>query len=135
MIFVRATLQHLAVILLSMNGRVWLRIVAVGCVLVVLAMLAAALVVFDKKHFGWMAGSTFLGVLSSGVLVGGLAMLVGAAMLPERKNWRGLTLMLWGLIALTSPLFGYLFMLPWAALVLLLPLVIVALRGLSRAYA
>lgn len=133
--FVRATVTHLAVILSSMNGRVWLRIAVVGCVVVVLGMLAAALVILDKQRFGWMVGSTFLGVLSSGVIVGGLAVLVGAAMLPERKSWRGLTLIVWGLIALTSPLFGFMFLLPWGLLALSLPVVIAALRGLSRAYA
>ncbi len=118
-----------------MNGRVWLRIAVVGCVLVVLAMLAAALVLVDKERFGWLVGSTFVQVLASGVTVGGLAVLAGAAMLPERKSWRGLTLMAWGAIALTSPFFGFLFLLPWGVLALSLPVVVAALRGLLRVYA
>jgi hypothetical protein len=40
--------------------------------------------------------------------------------------------MVWALIALTSPAFGFLFLLPWGFLAVTLPLVIVALVGAFR---
>lgn len=106
------------------SRRRWLMLGAIGCGFVVLAMLVSALVLVDKKHFGWMVGAPFLMIMSSGCLLGGLMLLVGTLKLPERWTWRGLVLLAWALIALTSPAFGFLFLLPWAVLVLLLPLVI-----------
>jgi hypothetical protein len=104
----------------------------VGVSLVVLAMIVAALVIWDKQHFGWLVGSAFLPVLTSGVLVGSILVLAGALLLPRRKSWQAILLIVWALIALTSPLFGFLFLLPWAVLAVLLPVVIVALVGLRR---
>ena len=40
--------------------------------------------------------------------------------------------MLWGLIAVTSPWFGLLFLVPWAVVAIGLPLVIAILRRQSR---
>lgn len=112
--------------------RNWLMVTTIGCVLVVLAMIVVALVILDKEDFGWLVGSAFLPVITSGVIVGGLVVAIGAWNLPQRKSWRGITLIVWGLIALTSPAFGIMFLLPWGVLVLLLPLVIVALSTLFK---
>ena len=98
-----------------------------GVVLVVVAMIVVALVLVDKEHFGWMVGSTFLMVISSGVIAGGIVLLVAALKLPQRWRWQGITLIVWALIALTSPVFGFMFLLPWSVLVLTLPAVVAAL--------
>lgn len=88
----------------------------------------------DKEHFGWMVGGMFLPTIVSGCFVGALLMLVGTLMLPERWTWRGIVLLVWALIALTSPGFGYLFLLPWGVLALLLPVVIPVFVQLYRAH-
>jgi hypothetical protein len=113
-------------------GRRWLILAAIGCVLVLLAMTVSALVMVDKETFGSLVGSMFLPVITSGVLVGSILLLVAAWKLPERKSWRGLTLIIWGLIALTSPAFGIMFLLPWSLLLLMLPFVIAAFVSLFR---
>ena len=105
---------------------------AVGCGLVVLAMLVSALVILDKKHFGWMVGTWLLPVIGSGCIVGAVMMLIGALKLPERWTWRGIVLLVWAAIALTSPGFGLMFLLPWSVLVLMLPVVITVLVRLFR---
>lgn len=112
--------------------RASLLITTIGCALVVFAMIVVALVILDKEHFGWLVGSMFLAVITSGVIVGGLVVLVGAWNLPQRKSWRGITLILWGIIALSSPAFGLMFLLPWGVLVALLPVVIAALSTLFK---
>jgi hypothetical protein len=104
----------------------------VGCGLVVFAMAITALVVVDKPRFGWLVGTMFLPWITSGVMVGAVLLLVGAWNLPERKRWQGVTLLIWGLIALTSPAFGIMFLLPWGFLVLMLPFVIAAFVSLVR---
>jgi MFS family permease len=113
-------------------GRRWLILAMAGCGLVVLAMAISALVVIDKPRFGWLVGTMFLPAITSGVMVGSILLLIGAWNLPERKRWRGVTLLMWGLIALTSPAFGIMFLLPWGFLVLMLPFVIAAFVGLVR---
>src|SRR5688572_1064947 len=100
------------------KARRWLMIAAIGAALVVIAMVVVALVIADKEHFGWLVGSAFLPIITSGVLVGAAVLLIGAWNLPQRKTWRGYTLLAWGLIALTSPVFGIMFLLPWGLLVL-----------------
>jgi hypothetical protein len=115
-----------------MSDKTWLRVATAGVVLVVIPMILSVLVIADKKHFGWMVGSAFLAVTGGGVILGGLLLLVAAIRLPQRKTWRGITLIVWALIAITSPLFGWLFLLPWGVLALLLPVVIVALVGMYR---
>ena len=114
------------------RSRKWLLGAVVGCAMVSLAMATATLVVADKKHFGWLVGSMFLPVITSGVVVGAVVLLISAWKLPERKRWQGLTLIAWGVIALTSPVFGILFLLPWCVLALSLPIVIAALVTLMR---
>ena len=113
--------------------RVWLNLATTGVVLVVIAMAVSALVIVDKPRFGWLVGSAFLPVITSGVIIGGLTVFVSAWMLTQRKTWLGIALILWGLIALTSPAFGFLFLLPWGVLALTLPVIIVALAGLRTA--
>ena len=112
--------------------RVWLKVTTIGCAMVVIAMIVVALVILDKEDFGWLVGSMFLPVIGSGVIIGGLVVIVGAWNLPQRKSWPGITLIVWGLIAVTSPAFGIMFLLPWGALVVLLPVVIVALTLLFK---
>lgn len=112
------------------NG--WLIAATIGVALCVLAMLTVALVTLDKPHFGWMVGTWFLPIITGGMLVGGFVLFISAWFLPERKSWRGITLILWGLVALTSPAFGILFLGPWCLLALTLPLVVVILRRLFR---
>ncbi|HYK03798.1 MAG TPA: hypothetical protein VE974_18720 [Thermoanaerobaculia bacterium] len=105
-------------------SRLWLILAMTGCGLVVLAMIVTALVIADKPTFGSLVGPWFLPAITSGVLVGSILLLVAAWNLPERKSWRGMTLLIWGLIALTSPAFGIMFLLPWGFLALTLPFVI-----------
>ena len=113
-------------------GSRWLILAAIGCGLVILAMAVSALVIVDKETFGSLVVPIFVPVITSGVLIGSILLLVAAWKLPERKSWRGLTLIVWGLIALTSPAFGIMFLLPWSLLVLMLPFVIAAFVSLLR---
>ena len=104
----------------------------IGVALMLLAMVVVALVLIDKEHFKGLVGSAFLPVITSGVLLGSILVIVGALMLPERNTWRGIFLVVWGLIAITSPLFGFLFLFPWGVLLVLLPIVISILITFSR---
>ena len=108
--------------------RGWLIAAWIGVIMVLIALLAVAALVFDKAQFGWLEKSLFLEVVSGGVMAGGLIVFIAAWFLPERKTWRGITLMLWGLLAVTSPWFGLLFLFPWAVVAVALPLVIAILR-------
>lgn len=103
-----------------------------GVALVVLAMIVVALVIFAKPQFGWLVGTWFLPIITSGVLVGSAVLLIAAWKLAEWKSWRGKFLVLWALIALTSPLFGIMFLGPWTLLVVTLPVVISILITFSR---
>lgn len=100
--------------------------------MVAIVLLLAFVVVADKKHFGGMVGSYFLQTMFGGLFLGALILLVASWRLHERRNWRGRTLIAWALIALTSPLFGWMFIMPWMVLALTLPLVIAALVSLWR---
>jgi len=113
--------------------RGWLIAATIGVAMAVLTLLVLALVMVDKSHFGFLVGTWFLEAISAGMMVGGLILLISACLLPERKTWRGITLILWGLVAFTSPAFGIMFLFPWAVLALTLPLVVVILRGFFRA--
>lgn len=103
-----------------------------GVALATLALVVTGLVLFDKPHFGWLVGSWFLQAITSGVMVGAVLLFIGAFQLPNRTSWRVLTLFAWAAVALLSPLFGLLFLLPWGLLLLSLPLVIAILRTLAR---
>lgn len=113
--------------------RGWLIAATIGVAMAVLTLVVLALTMLDKSHFGFLVGTWFLEIISAGMMVGGLILLISACLLPERKTWRGITLILWGLVAFTSPAFGIMFLFPWAVLVLTLPLVVVILRGFFRA--
>jgi hypothetical protein len=115
-------LEHSSVA--TLPRRRWLMLAVIGVALVALAMIVVALVIFAKEQFQWLVGSTFLPIIGSGVLVGAALLLVAAWKLPERGNWRRIFLLVWGLVALTSPAFGLMFLLPWTLLVLTLPVVI-----------
>ena len=125
-----STTNHLSITPRPRTGS--LIVATAGVSLAVLAMLAIALVMFDKTHFGWMVGTWFLEIISAGMIVGGLVLVIGAFCLPERTSWRGILLILWGLGAIASPAFGLLFLLPWGVLALSLPVVVWVLRTLFR---
>ena len=96
--------------------------------MVLIAILAVAAVTYDKE----LVKPLFLEYVTGGVMVGGLIVFIAAWFLPERKTWRGITLMLWGLLAVISPWFGLLFLVPWAVIAIALPLVIAILLRQSR---
>lgn len=98
-------------------------------------MTVSGLVILDKARFGWLVGTWFLPVIASGCFAGAAMMLAGILKRPERWTWRGVVLLAWALIALTSPAFGFLFLLPWSVLVLTLPLVVTVFVTLFRATA
>jgi hypothetical protein len=112
--------------------RGWLIAATAGVVLVTIALIVSALITFDKPHFGFLVGTWFLPIITSGVMAGALLLLIAAFAIPERKSWRGIALILWALIALTSPAFGLMFLLPWALLAITLPIVIAILLALFR---
>lgn len=107
-----------------MNRSRWLVTAIAGCAMVAIALFVALLVIVDKTNFGWLVGRYFLQTLTGGLFVGAVIMLAGAWNLHERRNWRGRTLIAWALVALTSPAFGLMFVLPWLLLALSLPVVI-----------
>lgn len=113
-------------------ARRWLNLTMIGCVLVLLVLLTAALVIADKETFGWLVTPIFLPAMTIGAMVGGLVMLVAAWNLPQRMKWQGILLMVWALIALTSPAFGFMFLLPWGVLIVLLPFVVAAFVTLRQ---
>jgi hypothetical protein len=115
-----------------LNRRLWLWVATIGCALVCMTMIVVALVLLDKPHFGFLVGPYFAPIMGGGVFVGAFLVLIAAFMLPEKRTWRGITLIAWALIALTSPAFGFLFLLPWSILVVSLPIVIVILARLWR---
>jgi MFS family permease len=112
--------------------RRWVNLAMIGCGLVLLVLLTAALVLADKETFGWLVRPMFLPAMSIGAMVGALLMLVAAWNLPQRTKWQGILLMVWALIALTSPAFGFLFLAPWGVLIVLLPFVVAAFVTLRR---
>lgn len=115
------------------SRRRWLMLAKVGVGLVVLTLIVVALVIFAKTQFQNLVGPWFLPAVTSGVLLGSILVIVAALALPERKSWRGIFLLVWGLVALTSPAFGIMFLFPWGLLALTLPVVISILITLSRA--
>lgn len=101
---------------------------SVGFGLILFALAMVCLVLFAKEQFGWLVGSRFLGSVVALVLGGALLMIVAVLMLPaERKHWMGWAVLVWALIAITSPLFGFMFLLPWGVLFFSAPLILVVL--------
>jgi hypothetical protein len=116
------------------SRRRWLMLAKIGVALVVLAMVVVALVIFAKAQFKDLVGPAFLPIITSGVFAGAILLVVAAWKLPERKNnnWRAFFLLMWGLVAITSPAFGIMFLFPWGLLALSLPVVIWILMTFSR---
>ena len=112
--------------------RGWLIAAWAGCIMVLIPVLVLAAVMINKSLSDALVKSIFFEIISGGVMVGGLIVFIAAWFLPERKTWRGITLIVWGLIAMTSPWFGLLFLVPWAVVAVTLPLVIAILRRQSR---
>ena len=112
--------------------RRWLNLAMIGCALMLLVLLMAALVILDKETFGWLVRPMFLPAMSIAAMLGALLMLVAVWNLPQRTKWQGILLAVWALIALTSPAFGFLFLVPWAVLIVLLPFVVAAFVTLRR---
>lgn len=104
----------------------------VAVALVAIPLIVICLVMVDKPHFGGLVGSMFLPVITCGIYLGAILLLIATWNLPIRKTWRGGVLFAWALIALASPWFGLLFLLPWGVLVLSLPLVAWIVYGLYR---
>ena len=100
-----------------------------GFVIAMIGLIATALIT-DRTHFGWLTGWAFLPAVTGGVLVGGAIMLIGSLVSPARKSWRGITLIVWALIAVASPWAGFLFLIPWMLLGITSPLVIWIFRSL-----
>ena len=124
-------LEHSA----GVSRRRWLMLAKIGVGLVTLTLIVVALVIFDKEHFKELVGPAFLPIVGSGIFAGAILLVVAAWNLPERKNnnWRAFFLLIWGLVAITSPAFGYMFLFPFGLLALTLPVVISILITLSRA--
>lgn len=111
-----------------MQKRGWLILARIGVALVVVAMAVSWIAVADKRDFGWMVGAWFLPIITGGVFAGGILLLIAASMLRvQERKWRRYALIVWALIAITSPLFGIMFLFPWGVLVLSLPVVVVIL--------
>lgn len=107
--------------------RRWLILASIGFALVLLAMVIVFLVVVAKTQFGSLVGPAFLPAITGTVLFGGAAMMLAVLMLPNRKSWRSIVVVVWSLIALTSPLFGIMFLLPWGVLLASSPVVFAVL--------
>ena len=113
--------------------RRWLVFATIGVSFIAMALLAIPLVLFDKDTFGGLVGRTFLATLTSGILGGAILLLIGARKLAVAQKWR-VVLLVWGLIALTSPLWGIMFLLPFTALALSMPLIVWILYNARERY-
>lgn len=97
----------------------------IGFVLITLVLVVTILVLAFKPQFGWMVGPWFLPAMSIALIVGGLLMIAGAWRLRAfARPWQWTTLAVFGLIALVSPAFGFLFLAPFTLLGILWPLVL-----------
>lgn len=110
-----------------MPTRRWVLLGWAGYAVILLAMLTAFLAMFAKEQFSWLVGSMFLQWMVGTFFVGAVAMLVAVFKLPYRKTKRAAGVAAWALVALTSPFFGLMFLLPWTVLILTAPLVFAAL--------
>jgi hypothetical protein len=110
----------------------WVIVATAGCAVVFLVLALSLLVLFDKPHFGSLVGSTFLQIIIGSIFLAALAVAVAAVQLRANRTWRWIVLLVWALIALTSPAFGFLFLLPWAVLALMSPLVVISLVDFWR---
>jgi hypothetical protein len=106
-----------------------------GFGLILLAIFIACLAIFAKEQVGGMVGSFFLPSIVGLMIAGSIALLVALWMLPNRMSGRSIGVAVWALIALTSPLFGMMFLFPWGVLLLTAPLVFAALWSWQRSAA
>jgi|SRR6185436_7828026 len=113
------------------KARKWLILAWAGFAMILLAIAIVCLVIFTKEQFSWLVGSAFLGSVVGMVLAGSIALLIAAAMLPG-KTWRTIVVIAWSLLAVTSPLFGMLFLFPWGVLLVTAPFIFTILLGWSR---
>lgn len=104
----------------------------VGCAMISTVLLLAALVIWFKPQFGGLVGPWFLPAASLAVIAGALAVVYGAWKLRVRRGWQWIALLIWAAIALTSPAFGIMFILPLGVVLVTLPVAIVALVTLWR---
>ncbi|HYI09957.1 MAG TPA: hypothetical protein VEK57_12935 [Thermoanaerobaculia bacterium] len=110
-----------------MPTRRWVLLGWIGYGMVLLVIFTVCLVLFAKEQFSWLVGSMFLPAIGGMIFVGALAVLLAALMPPYRKTGPAIGVAIWALIALTSPLFGLMFLMPWSLLLLTAPLVLLAL--------
>lgn len=93
-------------------------------------LVIVTLVIVDKPRFGALVGSRFLQTVVGGLLLAAVVMLFGAFTCARGYGWRKTILITWALTGLCSPAFGWIIMLPWAAMIATLPVVIAAFYGL-----
>ncbi len=109
--------------------RKWLVVASTGYALILLALLLVGVALLAKKQFG----PPFLGSVGVLVLAGSVALESAMAALPFPRTWRTWAVILWGFIAMTSPLFGVMFLLPWGFLLLTAPIICSVLLTWFRA--
>jgi hypothetical protein len=95
-------------------------------------MLLMPLSVYFKDTLGGLFGGVTLSVEFFMVVGGSALTAVSIWNTSLRSTMQGRGVMAWGLLGAISPLFAYLFMLPWGLLLLSSPLVIWFLAGHLR---
>lgn len=111
-------------------SRSWLLLAGGGLLIITGILIIVALVTVEKTRFADLTGGEFLLTIVGGLFVGALAMLVGTLKCVTGRGWRRITLIAWALLAIGSPAFGWMIILPWLAMAISLPLVIAAYYGL-----
>lgn len=114
----------------AQTKRIWLKVALAGFAIAFYGLIVTA-VIITKTNLGWLAWA-FLPGAATGVLAGGVIMLVGSIGAPERKSWRGMALIAWSLIAVASPLAAFMVLVPWAVLAITSPLIIWIFVALFR---
>lgn len=109
----------------------WLYLAFAGCAVILGVLVVAALVLVDKPHFGGLVGRSFLPVMATAIIAGGLMLFVAALRVPPGKTWHRVALIVWALVAITSPLFGFLFLLPFGVLALTVPVIAAVLYAMA----
>jgi hypothetical protein len=110
----------------------WLLITIAGFAIILIVFVISALVIFAKDQFGDLVGRRFLPTITGAIFLGAIAMIAGAIKLRTYRTWHWVALLLWALIALISPAFGFLFLVPWSVMAVSIPVVIVAMVALWR---
>ena len=110
--------------------RIWLKIALAGFAIAFYGLIVTAIIT-TKTNVGWLAWA-FVPGAATGVLAGGVIMLIGSIGAPERKTWRGMTLIVWSAIAVASPFAAFLVLVPWGVLAITSPLIIWIFVALFR---